>query len=65
MEKAVTKDKPLYWCDPQKRIDCRKDNCEHLGLGDCLGTLHPEYAQTDKNEQPMIRFRNPDEAVNK
>ena len=51
-------DKIAYWCDPKW---CSKDSCEHLGKGDCIGTIYSEFAQTDETGQPKIRYHNGNE----
>lgn len=57
----TTGDKTVYWCDPNKHKRCSKDNCEHLGNGDCIGTLNSEFAQTDEAGCPKIRYHNSNE----
>jgi len=42
-------DKPVYICDPEKNVGCRKSRCKLLGRGDCETTIYPEHAMTDKD----------------
>lgn len=48
--------KPLYYCDPEKNVECSKSNCK-LSDGskfqDCELTSHPEYAKTDADGNPI------------
>lgn len=54
-------DKPAYWCDHEKHNWCSKDSCEHLGKGNCIGTIYSEFAQTDETGHPKIRYHNGNE----
>lgn len=53
MVKKVT----VYYCDPEKNVDCSKTYCK--GKGDaakwpeCEFTSHPEYAKTDADGKPL------------
>ena len=40
------KDNPLYECDSEKNINCKKTGCYTIG-GPCHCTSHEEYARRD------------------
>ena len=49
MKDKVKYEKPkLYFCDPQKRPQCRGTVC-YLHGGCCELTQHKEFARTDEN----------------
>lgn len=35
--------KPVYLCDPNKNIECKKTDCGHLGVGKCFCTTNKDY----------------------
>lgn len=49
---------PLYWCDPEKHVECDKRSCSHiltrLEGGVCEATYYEEYAMLDESGKPMI-----------
>jgi len=48
----------LYWCDPEKNVECAKRNCRHVLTreegGICEATFRRAYAMTDGNGVPMV-----------
>ena len=45
--------KTWYRCDPEKNRECAKRSCIEHG-GPCSRTSQKEFAETDKDEKPII-----------
>ncbi len=48
---------PLYLCDPEKAVTCKKTNC-NARLGSdayCYCTWNPFFAKLDENGKPIIK----------
>ena len=46
--------KPLYYCDPDKNIDCIKTGCFRFD-GTCCFTTYAKYRQLDANKIKPIQ----------
>ena len=49
--------KIIYYCDPEKNKECRKNNCHYdmnNGFGRCKMTIHEEYAVRDRDGKPVV-----------
>ena len=48
----------LYWCDPEKNVDCRKLGCRYTLRpeegGVCEATFRRAFARLDENGKPMV-----------
>ena len=40
----------VYYCDPEKNVDCKKTYC-YINGGLCCKTSHEEYKITDPEEE--------------
>ena len=46
--------RPLYLCDPDKNLACKKTNCRYThALGECRATLDPAMARQDSTGRPI------------
>lgn len=45
--------KPLYYCDPEKNVECPKTHCKLSEFQGCELTTSPEYAKTDADGKPI------------
>ena len=57
MELAAYEEVPLYVCDPDKAITCKKTNCNAvLGTTEyCSCTWNPFYAKLDEHGKPIVK----------
>lgn len=44
---------PLYECDYEKNVECKKTACLYLGRGECFCTLDKSYAKCKDNLADM------------
>ena len=48
----------LYWCDPERNVDCRKLGCRYTLRpeegGVCEATFRRAFARLDENGKPMV-----------
>lgn len=46
---------PLYYCDPEKNVECSKRGCFYANgqFPLCKRTSNPAYAKTDADGKPM------------
>ena len=48
----------MYYCDPDKNMECKKNICAHCLTitegGNCFITMRREFARTDANGEPVI-----------
>lgn len=53
---AICQRKIIYYCDPDKRIDCKKTNCKYLNEGECNGTSDESLALRSADGRPLVLY---------
>lgn len=51
------KEKELFFCDPEKNVDCAKQEC-HLNGGACFFTVHKQYALDQERTKNLLKGEN-------
>jgi hypothetical protein len=49
---------PLYYCDANKNVNCKKTICKACNMGECECTTNKAFARTDENGTELICFNN-------
>ena len=54
---------PLYYCDANKNVNCKKTICKACNMGECECTSNKAFARTDENGNELIRFKSEEEWI--